>query len=232
MASTDGISGAISGLATGGGKNGSLKNVGFDTFLKLLVTQLQNQDPLNPMDGTQFTGQIAQFSQLEQQIAGNTYLEDLSKARDYGIQSIATSYLGKEVMVPGSAIDKTDTGAEFGFEVEKNAANVEIEIYKPGSGGLSGEVVRTVKLTAQQAGAHLVEWDGKDDAGVAVANGEYKLRINAVDTEGTKVVAGLYAYDVVNEVTSVNGDVGLKLASGGTAIFDDVLAVRPVTSAQ
>lgn len=229
---TDGISGALSGLATGGGNNGSLKNVGFDTFLKLLVTQLQNQDPLNPMDGTQFTGQIAQFSQLEQQIAGNTYLEDLSKARDYGIQSIATSYLGKEVMVPGSGIDKTDTGAEFGFEVEENAASVEIEIYKPGTGGLSGEVVRTLKLSAQQAGAHLVEWDGKDDAGVAVANGEYSLRINAVDTEGTKVVAGLYAYDVVSEVTSVNGDVGLKLASGGTAIFDDVLAVRPVTSVQ
>ena len=76
----------------------ALANVNFDMFLNLMVTQLQNQDPLNPADGTQFTEQLATFSQLEQQVASNQHLEKLANAQSLTSQSLAVNMIGKEVM--------------------------------------------------------------------------------------------------------------------------------------
>ncbi|MCA3243864.1 MAG: hypothetical protein INF43_00975, partial [Alphaproteobacteria bacterium] len=99
--------GAITGIAAG--QNAALNSVNFDTFLKLLVAQLRNQDPLNPLDGTQFTGQIAQFSSLEQQINSNNYLKQLVAERDFGEQNLANSYLGKQVLGPGNLFSREGT---------------------------------------------------------------------------------------------------------------------------
>jgi flagellar basal-body rod modification protein FlgD len=97
---------SASGKITSTAGGSAASKVGFDTFLKLLTTQLKNQDPLNPLDGTQFTAQIAQFSQLEQQINSNNYLKTLSESRDYSIQAVATNYLGKEALVSGNKLTK------------------------------------------------------------------------------------------------------------------------------
>lgn len=218
VTSASGVTGAISGLATGGS---GAKDVGFDTFLKLLVTQLQNQDPLNPMEGTEFTSQIAQFSQLEQTMQGNAHLEKLTESRDYGLQALAVGTIGRDVLMPGSSGAMADGEMTFGFKLDDRASRVEIEILDS-----SGRTVRTLNGDTT-SGAHTVTWDGKNDDGDVLADGTYRLRINALDVEGTKMDAGLYTYGLVSEVTNDgSGNVSVATTDGRTAKFEDVLSIR------
>lgn len=196
-------------------------NVNFDTFLKLLTTQLKNQDPLNPMDGTQFTGQIAQFSQLEQQINSNAYLKELAEARDYSVQAVATGYLGKEVLVPHSTVVKDADTEVFGYKLDKAAARVEIDIYTE-----NGQGVGTITQKGGEAGPYKVAWDGKDVDGKELPNGKYKIAVRAYDKDGNKIAATPLTYQKVSEVTNYGGEVGLVLADGSVASFDDSYGVK------
>ncbi|MCP5405112.1 MAG: hypothetical protein H6922_02685 [Pseudomonadaceae bacterium] len=217
VGAVNGISGAISGLATGGDTSG----VGFDTFLKLLVTQLQNQDPLNPMEGTEFTSQIAQFSQLEQTIQGNSYLEKLTQSRDYGLQALAVGTIGRDVLLPGSGGLMVNGEMEFGYKLADRAARVNIEIVNSG-----GQTVRTLNGDVG-AGAHTLTWDGTDEDGNLLPDGAYNLRISASDIEGAKLPVDIFTYGVVTEVTNDGeGNVSVGTADGRTAKFEDVLSIR------
>lgn len=212
------ISGALSGLATGGS---GTKDVGFDTFLKLLVTQLKNQDPLNPMDGTEFTSQIAQFSQLEQTIQGNSYLQKLTESRDYGLQALAVGTIGREVLMPGSSGELSSGEMTFGFKLGERAGQVDIEILDA-----SGRTVRTLDGETT-SGAHTVTWDGTDDDGNQLADGAYRLRITATGLEGDKLATDLFTYGLVTEVTNDGaGNVSVATTDGRTAKFEDVLSIR------
>ena len=212
------VSGALSSLASG---NASLSKVNFDTFLKLLVAQLKNQDPLNPLDGTQFTGQIAQFSSLEQQINGNNYLKEILAQRDFGEQSLATSYLGKDVLGPGNALVKTDDSTTFGYEVEKGANRVDVDIID----NATGSVVRSFVGDAAE-GSHTYTWDGKSDNSVALPNGNYTLRVKASDIDGKVITSQPYVYGRVNSVLNDGTTVGLELADGRTITAKSVIGVR------
>lgn len=218
----DGVSGAISGLATGsgGGSTNTLSNVDFNTFLKLLTTQLKNQDPLNPLDGTEFTGQIAQFSSLEQQVKSNSLLEKLSTNQDYGQQALAVSTIGKEVLIPGNGFDLVSGSADFGYKLEGLASNVDIDIIDS-----TGRTVKTMKGQGAE-GSHTMAWDGKDNSGVQLSDGRYTLRVQANDTDGTKVASSPYTYDVVMEVNTSGGEVSVTTFDKRTAKYADVLSVR------
>lgn len=215
-----GIGGAISGLAAGG--NGALNNVNFDTFLKLLVTQLKHQDPLNPMDGTEFTGQIAQFSALEQQIRGNDLLSKLAQAKDYSQQALAVGFIGREALIPGTQATMVDGRLEFGYRLDNGATNTEIEIMNE-----SGQVVHTIKGKTA-AGGHSISWDGKNDAGQVVATeGNFRLRIKANDVDGKVVASATFTYALVTEVTSDGaGTTSIGTLDGRNARFEDILSVR------
>jgi flagellar basal-body rod modification protein FlgD len=224
MTTTSGVttSSAVTSLATGSSSS-SLNNVNFDTFLTLLTVQLKNQDPLNPMDGTEFTGQIAQFSQLEQQIKSNSYLETLNKQTDYSMQTLATSYLGKDVLVQGTEIAKSGSGTvQFGYSTDAATANVTVDIYNESTGA----IVRSMVFDGGAAGSATVAWDGKDESGNEVADGSYKLKIKAVDTDGKTVNSSTYAFGTVTQVANDSGAVTLLLADGRTTAFDDVLIVK------
>lgn len=217
----DGVTGALSGLATGGG-NSALNNVDFDTFLKLLVTQLKHQDPLNPMDGTEFTGQIAQFSSLEQQIRGNDLLQKLAQAKDYSQQALAVGFIGREALIPGTEATMVDGKLEFGYRMDAGATNVEIEILNG-----AGQVVHTIKGDAA-AGGHTASWDGKGANGTVVATeGTFKLRIKANDIDGKTVPSATFTYGIVTEVTSDgNGTTSIGTLDGRTTNFENILSVR------
>jgi len=219
-----GTSGAATGALTGNTKVSD--QIGFDTYLKLLVTQLKNQDPLNPMDGTEFTKELATFSQLEQQINSNSYLEELTKAQDYGLQGLANSYLNKAVLVPGDkvVVDGT-TGVEFGYNLDETAGKVSIDIIATDGSG----VVRT--LTGEKTeGNHIMTWDGKDTAGNVMKEGTYKVVVNASDFDGNKIPAQPYAYGIAVAIIGSGKDVQVELHDGRTEPATDVLKVASIGS--
>lgn len=208
-------SGALTSAAGGG-----LSTVDFNTFLKLLVAQLKNQDPLNPLDGTQFTGQIAQFSALEQQINSNNYLSQLVEQRDYGQMTLANSYLGKVVLAPGDTVSVgKEGGAEFAYKLDKTAQSVTVEIYDK-----DNKLVRTTSGDGT-SGNHIVTWDGKDDAGVQVPEGQYTVKVTALDADGKKMTNTVLTYGRVASAMNDAGAVSLILGDGRTTELDDILAV-------
>ncbi|MBI1308851.1 MAG: hypothetical protein GC129_03185 [Proteobacteria bacterium] len=228
--STNGVSGALTSLATGG-SDAALKNVNFDTFLKLLVTQLKNQDPLNPIDGTQFTSQIAQFSQLEQTINGNNYLSQLLDQQAYGQQTLAASFIGKDVLVPGDQIEKAASGdTTFGYAVTPAPAqdggdgpaarDVKVSIYDS-----SGATVRTFDGDPT-TGRHLVTWDGKDDNGNVLPAGSYTVGVSAADADGKVVASSAFALGKVDSVLLDGTNAYLSLTDGRQVGISDVMAVQ------
>jgi flagellar basal-body rod modification protein FlgD len=216
---TTDATGTVTSSATGG-----TSNVDFNTFLKLLVAQLKNQDPLNPLDGTQFTGQIAQFSTLEQQINTNTKLSALLEQRDFGQQTLATSYLGKVVLAPGDTVASTGGTTEFGYSLDGTASKVDVSIYDK-----DGKLVRSVAGDGTD-GNHIVTWDGKDDAGNALAAGNYTVKVSAKDTDGKTVASETMVYGKVASVLNDNGTSSLIMSDGRQIELSDVLAVTSLTT--
>ncbi len=225
---TEQITGALTGIATGSTQPAnSAGDLGFDTFLKLLVTQIANQDPLNPMDGTEFTEQLATFSSLEQQMASNAHLEKLAEGEDFGEQALAVSYIGKDVLVPSGAdnspgkVTLTDQGtAEFAYHMKENVRSNQIEIRNA-----QGELVRTLDAENSK-GIHNVVWDGQDEAGNTLPAGEYTVAVKPLREDGSKGDVQMYTFGRVDAVTAQKDDRSLNLQDGRNVAFDSVLQVR------
>ncbi len=199
----------------------ALQSVDFDTFIKLLVAQLENQDPLNPMDGTEFTAQMAQFAQIEQQLSANNYLEQISQQQNFGAQTLATSYIGKDVLAPGHEFSMTEGGGlDFAYDLEAAASDVQIEIYTQ-----DGTLVKTIDGD-NAPGVNYMSWDGLDEDGNPAASGDYKMILSAVDGEGEKLVAEPYVYGYALGVSGGAGNLQLSLADGRDADFEDIVSVR------
>ena len=166
-----------------------------DKFLKLLVTQMQNQDPLNPMDNAQVTSQMAQLSTVSGIDKLNVTLQALSASMAAAQSVSSTSMIGHGVLVPGSAIKLVNSQALGGVELKQPADTVTVTIQ-----GAAGNIVRTLQLGAQQAGILPFAWDGLDDAGVPVADGSYKFTVTSM-LSGEQSDPLALAFGVVNSVT-------------------------------
>ncbi len=212
-------------------KTGGLKDLGFETFIKMLSVQLQNQDPLNPMDGTAFTEQIATFAQLEQATASNKYLKDLSQAREFSQQTLAVSYIGKDALAPGNNIALKNGEVEFGYSIEaptlagaKPAAAATIEIFDD-----TGALVKTFDVNAG-LGSRVLKWDGKNEDDVLQADGAYTIKISTVDEDGQKAGGRTFVYAEVGSVAADAENIVVGLVDGRNVAFDDVLKVRAVAN--
>lgn len=156
-----------------------------DDFLKLFVTQLQNQDPLNPQDGTQFIGQLAQLTQVEQAYNTNTNLQNLLSQGNNTTSFAAVSLIGKEVQALGSQVDlQQGQSAKLNLTLDRPASQVNLTIRDA-----SGNVVKTLDAGALAAGTASVAWDGTDNSGATVAPGAYTFSATAVDVNGATVTA-------------------------------------------
>lgn len=194
--------------ATGSSGARAAADLNFDTFLRLLTTQLKNQDPLNPLDGTQFTEQIASFSALEQQIATNANLEKMLQGQDFSQQSMAVGFIGKEVLAQGN-VGSLDNGVlEFSYSQKKDATATAIEIFNG-----TGELVATLEGETSK-GQHEAKWDGKNAAGEVQPDGEYLIRVSSVDGDGTSVEPKTLVFQQVDGVRS-NGQGGVFLSLNG-----------------
>lgn len=147
----------------------------FDSFLTLLTSQLKYQDPLSPMDSTQFTTQLVQFTGVEQQIKQNKNLESIMAMQQSMELASASNYIGKTIDAGGKSIVLNGGEASISYELDAGAKEVSIAIKNS-----SGEVVRTIEGTTK-SGMQTVSWDGRSDANTRLADGTYSFVVNAKD---------------------------------------------------
>jgi flagellar basal-body rod modification protein FlgD len=166
----------------------------FDTFLTLLTTQLQNQDPLNPMDSSQFTQQLVQFSQVEQQIGTNDNLKTLIAQGQSQNSAYAVSYLGKTVGITDGTAGLSDGKANWAYTLESGAANSTLTVTDK-----DGKVVYTGPAE-KTAGAHVFQWNGKTNGGTDLEDGTYKLTVAATSAEGQAITTQVMSKGTVSEV--------------------------------
>jgi flagellar basal-body rod modification protein FlgD len=173
--------------------------LGKDDFLSLLITQMQHQDPLDPMKGTEFAAQLAQFSSLEQLTNINSNLEQSLTANAVLSSSInnalAATFIGKEVRATGDTFQYNSTGnVKLGYSLQAEASSVSVKIYDSG-----GNLVRTLSGSSG-TGDKTVSWDGMDERGEAVGAGSYTFKVEAVDSKGTEVASNAYVFGKVSAI--------------------------------
>jgi flagellar basal-body rod modification protein FlgD len=166
----------------------------FQTFLTLLTTQLQNQDPLSPLDTNQFTQQLVQFASVEQQLKTNSQLTTLVSLQQTAQSTQALGFVGKTAVVDGSTTAVTKGSATWNLSVPTNS-NVNISITNS-----TGQTVFTGSY-AVNAGNNLpFTWNGKGNDGTQWPDGKYKLTATAADSAGNSVAVSTQVHGVVNSV--------------------------------
>ena len=193
-----------------------------DRFLKLLMAQLQNQDPLNPMDTAQFTQQLVGFSQVEQQIASNKSLERLISLQSSTNAFNAVSFLGNEVAVDSDKVSLKDGKAKFQYEIEHTAGQAVLSVYDS-----RGQVV-LVQEANKGIGTYNVDWAGKDAFGNQLPDGQYRVAISYADEQDKTYSSKITSFGVVDSTEITDGEVKLFIGSVGFPI-DKVLKVTMPT---
>lgn len=221
MASTTTISGtaqalvdSVNGLATTKPKNSTSEAQ--DRFLKLLTTQLKNQDPLNPMDNAQMTSQMAQISTVDGIEKLNATLQKLLSSTVDAEAMQAAALVGRQVMVTGSGLRLTDSGAVGGVELTAGADQVVVTIKDA-----NGIAVKTLDLGDLDAGTHNFTWDGKADSGAQAVKGAYSVSVVA-KRGADKVDASVLELAGVASVNRGSQGVTLDLGLLGLAKMSDV----------
>lgn len=190
-------------------------NLGQDQFLELLVTQMQNQDPLNPMDGKQMASQLAQFNSVEQLIGVNNGLKQLSESqqlmRSELTNSMASSLTGKKVRALSNTVNlEAGKDANINYDLSNAASEVEVVIRDS-----SGNTVRRETIEGASKGENSWSWDGKSDNGVDVPDGKYEVEINA--TNGDKSVKSRMFIEGIANKVRFTGE-GVKISIDGVEV--------------
>ena len=185
--------------AAAGTKTDSASDVA-NRFLTLLVTQLQNQDPLNPLDNAQVTSQLAQLSTVNGINKLNDTLSGLVASFGANQYLQAAGLVGHDVLVPGSALALAGGKGAGGFTLDANADKVVVTI-----SDAAGQRVRQFDLGAVSAGVQRFDWDGKTDAGVVVADGKFQIGITATIDGKTVQLDPLSSGKVTGVVPGSNG---------------------------
>jgi len=174
--------------------------LGRDSFLKMLIAQLKHQDPLNPMEGTDFSAQLAQFSSLEQLFQMNNTLETVASALGSKGDENMLDYIGKQIMSESDMLRLAEGKVAGGsFSLDK-PQQVVISIYDE-----IGREVITLYPGQLDAGTHQVEWNGYDRTGVLQPDGIYRFELSAVDENGTYTPIKPAISGIVTGVTYENG---------------------------
>jgi flagellar basal-body rod modification protein FlgD len=198
----------------------SVKILGKDDFLNMLIAQLQHQDPLNPADSTEFTAQLAQFSSLEQLSNIHDSLENMEQFQASLTNSQAVSYIGKEITAAGSGLHLRDgQTAACHFELEANAAMTAVSIYDA-----TGGFVNSFESGPLGPGRQSVIWDGTDFNGNQMPAGAYSFEIQAVDASNENVTVRPLMSAMVTGV-SFKDKTAYLMTELQTVALDDVVDV-------
>ncbi|HEX4027623.1 MAG TPA: flagellar hook capping FlgD N-terminal domain-containing protein [Rhizomicrobium sp.] len=171
----------------------------FSTFLTLLTTQLKNQDPTSPMDSNQFTQQLVEYSQVEQQIDTNTNLQSLITQGTSNAAAVTTSYLGKNVSVTNGNASLSDGAAAWTYNLGAASATTQLTVTNS-----SGTVVYT-GAGSTTAGNNSFNWNGQDNNGNQLNDGTYKLTVTATDSSGNAITSSVASAGTVSQIDMTSG---------------------------
>ncbi|QQR68650.1 MAG: flagellar hook assembly protein FlgD [Alphaproteobacteria bacterium] len=188
----------------------------FDMMLKLLVAQMQNQDPTAPQDANEMTKQLVSFTGVEQQISTNSKLDQLITLQNGSGTTPLLNYIGKTVAFDSAQLPLQQGAASFNYTLPQAASTVQISVMDS-----TGKVVFADNGDPAK-GAHLIEWNGKNAAGTQLADGFYKINITAKDSSGKDLTVSAVPR---GQVTAVETDSSGKavLSIGGLQISADTV---------
>lgn len=176
-------------------------NSDLDTFLTLLTTQLQNQDPTSPMDTNEMTRQLVEFANVEQQIAQNKNLETLVGLQNDNANAGAVAYIGHEVQVEGNTTNVTAQGTTWGYQFDGVPENVTLNVLND-----AGSLVYTEEGSTIAGGRHDFNWNLTDSSGGSLAPGNYTMNVSAIDAAGESLDVNVDSTGLVSGVqTTANG---------------------------
>lgn len=197
----------------------------FSQFLTLLTTQLQNQDPLAPMDSTEFTNQLVQFSQVEQSINTNKKLDDLLSLQLGGVSSIALGYVGMDVNYISAEMNYDGAKpVDINYSLPSEATTLKMSIYDE-----TGRLVRTINAP-KSVGPQKVQWDGKDTEGNQLASGTYGVKVDALDKDNKSMTISTVVSGNVRGIESQDGVVYLLVGDRAVSLGTVIQASKPVTA--
>ncbi|MEA3486394.1 MAG: flagellar hook assembly protein FlgD [Thermodesulfobacteriota bacterium] len=191
--------------------------LGKDDFLNMMIAQLRHQDPLNPLDGTDFTAQLAQFSSLEQLSNVNDQLELLSLYQASLNNAQSVNLIGREVTAKGDVVKVEGASADLAYNLSEGAEEVTIKIYDK-----EGNLVDTLELGTQKEGENSITWDCSD-----ITAGNYTFEVSAIDSNGDVIPAYTIMVGRVTGVTFEDGSPYLSV-NGRDIAFGDIISVNEV----
>jgi flagellar basal-body rod modification protein FlgD len=189
--------------------------IGKDDFLEMMIAQLKNQDPLNPLDGTDFTAQLAQFSSLEQLVTMNEQLQSISLSQASLNNAEAVNLIGKEITVEGDTIKAEGSSVDLMYNLSGNADQVTINVYDEG-----GNLVDTLESGSQNEGKNLIAWDCS-----SIGSGDYTFEVSAVNADGDVIPAYTIITGKVAGVTFKEGSPYLSVNDQDIP-FEDIISVH------
>jgi len=187
-----------------------------DRFLKLLVTQMKNQDPLNPLDNAQVTSQLAQISTVSGIDKLNATLNSMSSSFLASQSLQASGLIGHAVLAPGNSMLLQSGGGAAGMDLAQAADHVSVTIRDS-----AGQIIKTIDMGAQDAGIHTFPWDGSTDAGGHAKDGAYTFQVVAVQG-GKQVDAQALGVGVVKSVSLGGSDLQLNTIGLGAVSVGQV----------
>ena len=187
-----------------------------DRFLKLLVTQMKNQDPLNPLDNAQVTTQLAQISTVNGVERLNAAIRGIADSFAAGQSLQAAGMIGREVLVPGSTLQLAGGAGRFGIELAQPADEVKVRIQDA-----AGREIQVMNLGPRAPGSLELAWDGKTSDGVPAADGNYSISVTALRGD-QKVEVQALAAATVQGVSQGNQGVQLDVGPLGMVGLADI----------
>jgi flagellar basal-body rod modification protein FlgD len=188
-------------------------NADFNMFLTLLTTQMQNQDPLDPMDSSEYTQQLVQYSQVEQSIQQTGALRDILSRLSAADMAQASSFIGREAEFDTNVAGLGENPAEWSYVLPREAETITATVKDS-----TGRTVGTYPIDATGTEGRFA-WDGSLADGTKAPNGLYSLTLEAVDASGNKFSPVIHSVGVISSVTSANGSIllgvnGAEILSG------------------
>lgn len=216
----------LSSFARNSSDDQTLDEIGYDDFLTLLIAELEHQDPMQPMDSSEFTAQLAQFSSVEQLYGIKEIVSDVQQRLASQGEQNPVDLIGKTVTAADDTVVLQGGEVRCGHYTLPQPADVTVQIYNS-----QGVRVRTLFLEDQPAGEHAIAWDGTDDNRHKLGSGTYRFEVSARNAKGQAVGVDSYATGEVTGITYAYGEPRLIMGDRLVNARQDIVEVRQTRAA-